>query len=169
MGFRRRVDPPSSALFSCLWIMILRVNTDCPGWGRNQLPLACQATMPPLYYASRFGKYCFCSDKSPFCGATGTLWYSLFRTSVVSARGFHSQGGCIIACTLLSLAHNDPQSQLWIPRPRPSPNFTPWYSEATTRVTIQCHFWDCWQRQNSNPGPHCPKPDALPTELSQLA
>ena len=39
----------------------------------------------------------------------------------------------------------DPQSQLWFPRQRPGPNFTPWYGEATTRVTTQCHFQNCWQ------------------------
>ena len=96
-------------------------------------------------------------------------WYSLFQTLVDSAHGFQSQGGSIITHALLSLACNDPQSQLWIPRPWPGYNFTPWYSEATSGVTIQCYFWDDWQRQDSNPGPHNPKPDALPTELSQPA
>ena len=38
----------------------------------------------------------FCGDRSPFCGATGAL----FWTSVDSARGFQSQGGSIIAPTL---------------------------------------------------------------------
>ena len=46
-------------------------------------------------------------------------WCSLFQTLVDSACGFQSQGGSIIACALLSLACNDPQSQLWISRPRP--------------------------------------------------
>ena len=62
-------------------------------------------------------------------------WHSLFRTSVDSAHGFQSQGGSIIAWILLLLACNYPQSQLWIPRPGPGPNFTPWYGEATARVT----------------------------------
>ena len=39
----------------------------------------------------------------------------------------------------------DPWSQLWLPRPRPGPNFTPWHGEATARVNTRCHFWDCWQ------------------------
>ena len=49
-------------------------------------------------------------------------WCSLFQTLVDSTHGFQSQGGSIIACSLLSLACNDPpQSQLWISRPRPVP------------------------------------------------
>ena len=60
-------------------------------------------------------------------------WCSLFQTSVDSGHGFQSQVGSIITC-------NDPQSQLWIPRPGPGPNFTPWYGGATARVTTQCHF-----------------------------
>ena len=39
-------------------------------------------------------------------------WCSLFQTLVDSVHGFQSQGGSIIARTLLSLAHNDPQSTL---------------------------------------------------------
>ena len=39
-------------------------------------------------------------------------WYFLFRTSVGYAHLFQSQGGSIIACALISLVHNDPQSQL---------------------------------------------------------
>ena len=35
--------------------------------------------------------------------------------------GFQSQCGSIITCALLLPAHNDPQSQLWISRPRPVP------------------------------------------------
>ena len=54
-------------------------------------------------------------------------------------------------------------SQIWLPRPGPGPNFAHWYGEATPRVTGQFHFWDCWQRQDSNPQPRGPKPDALPT------
>ena len=76
-----------------------------------------------------------------------------------------SQGGSIITHALLSLAHNDSQSQLCIPRPGP-PNFKPWYSEATTGMTTQCHFRKS-QSQDSNPRPRDPKPDALPTELSR--
>ena len=45
----------------------------------------------------------------------------------------------------LSLVLMNFSSQLWFPKSRPGPNFTPWYGEATTRVTAQCHFWDCWQ------------------------
>ena len=30
------------------------------------------------------------------------------------------------------------------------------------------HFWDDWQRQDLNPGPHGPEPNALPTELCWL-
>ena len=52
----------------------------------------------------------FCSDKSPFCEATGTLWFWLL---VDSALGFKSQGGSTISCDLFSLVRNDPQSQLW--------------------------------------------------------
>ena len=63
---------------------------------------------------------------------------------------FQSQGGLIIACALLSFVCNDPHSQLWIPRPRPDPNFTPWYGEGTAGVTAQCHFWDGWHKQDSN-------------------
>ena len=100
----------------------------------------------------------FCSDKSPFCGAI------LFRTSVDSAHGFQSQGGSIIICALLLLARNDPQSQLCISRPRPVPIFTPWYDEATAGVTAQRHFWNNWQRQDSNPGPHGPKPCRCSTD-----
>ena len=70
-------------------------------------------------------------------------WYSLFLTLVDSAHGFQSQGGSIITHTLLWLVHNDPQSQLWIFRPGPGPNFATWYGEATARVTTQCHFWNC--------------------------
>ena len=70
-------------------------------------------------------------------------WCSLFWNSVHSAHGFQSQGGSIITCTLLSLVCNDPQSQLWIPRPWPGPNFTPRYGEATARVTAHCHFRNC--------------------------
>ena len=58
----------------------------------------------------------FCGDKSPFCGASGNLVLfrtsELFRTLLDSAHEFQSQGGSIIAYTLLSLAQNDPQSQL---------------------------------------------------------
>ena len=46
---------------------------------------------------------------------------------------------------------------------------TPWYGEATARVTAQCYFRNNWQRQDSNPGPHGPKPNTLPTELSRPA
>ena len=77
-------------------------------------------------------------------------WYSLFWTSVDSAHGFQSQGGSIITHALLLLVHNDPQSQLWLLRSRPGPNFTPWYGEATAGVTAQCHFWDDWQRYSES-------------------
>ena len=62
-------------------------------------------------------------------------WCSLFRTSVESGPWVSNQGGSIITCALLSLAHNDPQSQLWISKSRTCTNFTPWYSEATAGVT----------------------------------
>ena len=39
-----------------------------------------------------------------------------------------------ITCALLSLVHNDPQNQLWLPRPGPGPIFTHWYGEATAIV-----------------------------------
>ena len=85
-------------------------------------------------------------------------WCSLFRTWVDSAHGFQCQGGSIIIstendppyttiiCALLSLVHNVPQSQLWLPRPGSDSNFTSWYGEPTTRVTAQCHFQN-YQRQ----------------------
>ena len=84
----------------------------------------------------------FCGHKTPY---EYHHWYSLFQTSVDSVHGFKSQGRSIITCTLLSIACNDPPSQAWIPRPRPGPNFTPWYGEATAGVTTQCHFRDDWQ------------------------
>ena len=62
-------------------------------------------------------------------------WCSLFQTLNDSAHRFQSQDGSIIACALLSPAHDDPQSHLWIPRPGPGPNFTPWHGEATAGVT----------------------------------
>ena len=36
-------------------------------------------------------------------------------------------------------------------------------------MTAQCHFRNNWQRQDLNPGPRGPKPDALLTELSRPA
>ena len=42
-------------------------------------------------------------------------WYPLFWTSDDSTHEFQSQGGSIIACALLSLGPNDPQSHLWLP------------------------------------------------------
>ena len=79
-----------------------------------------------------------------FCGDSVTIlcnhWYSLFRTSVHSTHGLmhhRLHSFCLFVI--------DPQGQLWLPKPRPGPNFTPWYGEATPRVTTQCHFQDCWQ------------------------
>ena len=95
-----------------------------------------------LIYSIIFFK--FCGDKSPLCGTTGALCFRLWLT----AHRFQSQGGSTIACTLL--VHNDPQSQLLIPRPGPGPNFTPWYGEATARVTAQCHFRHGWQIRTHN-------------------
>ena len=73
-----------------------------------------------------FNFFIFCGDKSPFCGATGIL----FQTLVDSAHWFQSQGGSIITCT--------------IPRPRPGPNFTPWYGEGAAGATAQYYFQDGW-------------------------
>ena len=42
-------------------------------------------------------------------------WYPLFQTSDYSAHEFQSQGGSVIACALLSLVCNNPQSHLWLP------------------------------------------------------
>ena len=41
--------------------------------------------------------------------------YPPFQTWDDSAHEFQSQGGSVIACTLLSLACNNPQSHLWLP------------------------------------------------------
>ena len=80
----------------------------------------------------------FFGDRSLFCGATGTLCFGLW---LILPMGFKSQGRSIIICTLLLLAQNDPQSQFCIPRTGPGPIFVPWYGEATTIVTTQCHIW----------------------------
>ena len=42
-------------------------------------------------------------------------WYPLFWTLDDTVHGFQSQGAFIVACALLSLAHNDTQSHLWLP------------------------------------------------------
>ena len=97
------------------------------------------------------------------------LWshsYSLFWTWVCSAHGFQGQGGSIIAHALLSLV-----MILRVNSEFPDQGLLPilHLGEATAGVTAQCYFWDYWQRQDSNPGPCGPKPDALPTELSRPA
>ena len=43
-------------------------------------------------------------------------WYPLLQTLDDSAHEFQIQGGSIIACALLSLACNVPQSHLWLLR-----------------------------------------------------
>ena len=68
---------------------------------------------------------------------------------------------CTITCALLSLACNDPQSQLWLPRPVPGPNFKPCYDYVAARLS-QWHF--ARLLADWNPWPCGLKPDALPTE-----
>ena len=92
-----------------------------------------------LYYFEGLSVFLFCGDKSAFCGATGTLCFGLRLTLPM---GFKAQGGCTITCSICCLCIMDSQSQLWIPRPGPGPNFTPLYGEATARETAQWHFWD---------------------------
>ena len=48
-------------------------------------------------------------DRGSFCG---NYWYPLFQTSCGSAYQFQSQGRLIMACALLMLVCNDPQSHL---------------------------------------------------------
>ena len=77
-------------------------------------------------------------------------WCSLFQTWVDSACGFQSQGGSIIACALLSFAHNNrPQSQLWIFKPRPVPILhlgmvrlpLEWPPSVTSGITGRGRIW----------------------------
>ena len=68
-----------------------------------------RVTMEPVGHSGLSFLKFFAVTSHPFCGAH---WYSLFWTSVDSAHGFQNQGGSIIAHTLLSLVHNNPQSQL---------------------------------------------------------
>ena len=60
----------------------------------------------------------FKKKKKVFVGPRSILWghwCPLFQTSDDSAHEFQSQGGSVIACALLSLVCNDPQSHLWLP------------------------------------------------------
>ena len=64
-------------------------------------------------------------------------WYSLFRTSVDSAHGFHSHGGSIIAYALLLLVHNDPESNSK-------------FSGLGLVILVPLSFRDGWQIQTHN-------------------
>ena len=75
-----------------------------------------------------------------FYGATGALCFGLWLTP---STGFKARVDAPLPVLFVSVM--DPQRQLWLPRPRPGTNFTPWYVEAAARVTAQCHFWECWQ------------------------
>ena len=57
----------------------------------------------------------FLLDQGPYLWGH---WYPLFQTSNDSAHGFQSPHGFIIACVLLWLVYNDPQSHLWLLRTR---------------------------------------------------
>ena len=83
----------------------------------------------------------FCGDRSSFCGAAGTLCFGLSLTLPMDLKArvdtpspallsLEQNGSLVLESTLIAQA-------------RASPNFTPWYDEATARVITQCHFRDC--------------------------
>ena len=82
---------------------------------------------------------------SLFCGATGTLCFGLRLTPPMS---FKAKVDAPFPTLYVFLCVMDPRCQLWFPKKRPGPNFSPWYGEATARVITQCHFQDCWQIQS---------------------
>ena len=86
----------------------------------------------------QFKKYCG-KQSPPFCGATGTLCFGLKLTLSMDSKTRMNP----LSLSLCSPFHI--MSQLWFPRPGAGPNFIPWHSETTARVTAQCHFWDGWQ------------------------
>ena len=82
-------------------------------------------------------------------------WYLLFRTSDGSAYEFQSQGGMIVAYTVLLLVCSVPQSYLWylgpsieprllapevstIPLHQPDPQYTKIYMILRTCTQVQC-------------------------------
>ena len=82
----------------------------------------------------------FCRDKSPFYRATGIL---CFEIQLTLPMGFKARVDAPLPVLYSHLRIMDPQSQLWLSRPGPGPNFTPWYGEAAAGVTAQHHFQDC--------------------------
>ena len=84
-----REDSLLPVLFCCLRRMIPRTISGCQYLGIEPCPLVI------LWYH----------------------WYPLFRTSNDSAHKFQSKVGFIVACALLSLVCNVPQSHLWLQGP----------------------------------------------------
>ena len=66
---------------------------------------------------------------SPFGAATSSICFKLWLTLPVNFKAR-------VDAPLLSFAHNDPESQLLLPRLDPCPNFIPW---SITRVIVQWH------------------------------
>ena len=63
---------------------------------------------------------------------TGTFCFMTW--DVPAAHEFQCQSGFIIACTILSLMHNEPQSHLWLPDPDSEPRISNLWDEYDTIV-----------------------------------
>ena len=90
------------------------------------------------------GQHLYMWNERPFLPKKVTPIFFSVRTLVDSIHvGFNARVDLPLPVLYSHLSLMDLQSQLWSARPGPGPNLTPWYCEATARVTTQCHFRNC--------------------------